>query len=141
MSIRSWFKHAFAVDPPGPVEPTEGEKVPVDWMTRQVVKRRLTTPALMTLEMCRPLNYVTAQLMHVMGPAAWALMPPETYGNYTNLASFLEKRGSFDHICRRIEELEAEAVKREKASKQHQGIEGERQKVAEGEDHEKQRPT
>jgi len=113
MSIRSWFRHAFAVDPPGEVKPTEAEQAPVDWLSRQIVKRHLTTPAIFTLEMSRPLNFITAQMMHVMGPAAWAILPPEMYGNYTNFASFLEKRGSIDHICRRIEQLEAEAVERE----------------------------
>jgi hypothetical protein len=115
MSIRSWFRHAFAVDPPGPVEPTPAEQGPVDWLSKQIVKRHLATPAIFTLEMSRPLNFITAQMMHVMGPAAWAILPPEMYGNYTSFASFLEKRGSIDHICRRIEQLEAEAVGREKA--------------------------
>ncbi len=113
MSIRSWFKHAFAVESSEPVVPTAQQQIPVDWLSKQVVKRHLTTPALMALEMGRPLNYVSAQMLHVMGPAAWALMPAETYASYTSFAAFLEKRGSIDTICRRIEELEAEAVARE----------------------------
>jgi hypothetical protein len=117
MSIRSWFKHAFAVESSEPVVPTAEQQVPVDWLSKQVVKRHLTTPALLTLEMCRPLNFVTAQMMHVMGPAVWAMTPPEMYANYNALIEFLEKRGSVDHICRRIEELEAQAVKREQSRK------------------------
>jgi hypothetical protein len=117
MSIKSWFKHAFAVESSDPVVPTEEQQVPVDWVSKQIVKRHLTTPALFTLEMSRPLNFVTAQMMHVMGPAVWAMTPPEMYANYNALAAFLEKRGSVDHICRRIEQLEAEAVERERGKR------------------------
>ena len=41
-----WLKGAFAVDPPGPAEPTERQLQVVDKVCREVARRRLTTPAL-----------------------------------------------------------------------------------------------
>ncbi|NQT40052.1 MAG: hypothetical protein HQ581_21345 [Planctomycetes bacterium] len=101
-----WFRHAFAVnsDPSG--EPTEGQRAVADRVCRAVVRRRMATPALMLLEMCRPLNYLSAQLMHFFGPVATVLLDRRAYGEF---AAFLERRSSVDYLCRRIEALEAEA--------------------------------
>ena len=41
----NWIRHAFALDPPGPAEPTEAERPIVDRLCREVVRRRLTVPA------------------------------------------------------------------------------------------------
>ena len=43
----NWLKHAFAVDPPGPAEPTDAQRVPVDKICREIVPRHMTTPALL----------------------------------------------------------------------------------------------
>ncbi len=106
--MKSRFKHAFAVDPPGPAVPNEAQERPVEWLCRQVAKRSLTTPGLIALEMSRPLNYVGAHVMHFFEPAISALAQQATLDDYRHLAQFLEQRGSIEYICRRIEELEAE---------------------------------
>ncbi len=59
----AWLKHAFAVDPPGPAQPNEAQARIVERVCREVVSRRLTTPAMMALEMGRP-----AQLSLGAGP-------------------------------------------------------------------------
>lgn len=100
------LKHAFAVDPPGPVEPTEEQKPAVEWFCRQIVKRGLATPGLIGLEMSRPLNYVTAQTLHFFGPGVWAILRQQRYEQYVAFSRFLEQRGSVEYLCRRIEELE-----------------------------------
>ena len=115
MSLRDKFKHAFAVDAPGAAEPTPQQEIPVDWLARQVARRHLTTPGLIALEMVRPLNWVFAQGMHLTEPAVWAVSPRALYDHYTNLAAFLEQRGSIEHLCRRIEQLEAEFTGRQRA--------------------------
>jgi hypothetical protein len=102
------LKHAFAVDPPGPVEPTEVQQVGVDWVCRQVAKRHLTTPGIFALEMSRPLNWVTAQAMHVMSPIVWALARQLTHEHYKEFAAFLEQRGAFDYLVERIQHFENE---------------------------------
>lgn len=111
---KGWLKRAFAVDPPGPAQPTEEQKPVVEWACREIARRRLTTPGLLFLEMSRPLNYVAAQTMHFFQPAFWALLRQQSYANYLHFSEFLEKRGAVDYIIQRIEEIEAEAVKREK---------------------------
>lgn len=105
-----WLKHAFAVEPPGPVEPTEAQAAIVDRLCREVVRRRMTTPALIALEMSRPLNFVTAQAIHFFDPLIKSISDANGHRDF---ATFLEKRGSIEYLVRRIEELEAEAVRQE----------------------------
>src|SRR5262245_54133974 len=97
-----WLKHAFAIEPDGPVEPNESQKAIVDRLCQQVVARGLTTPALVFLESVRPLNYVSSQTLHFFTPLLSAIADPKAC---QDLAEFLEHRGSVDYLCRRIEEL------------------------------------
>ena len=115
-SLRSKLKHAFAVDAPGAVEPTEQQRPAVEWICTQIAKRHLSTPGLIFFEMVRPLNYLGAQVMHFTRPGVWAIAPRRIYGGYIHFAEFLEQRGSLEYMCRRIEELEAEYTKEEKAA-------------------------
>ena len=116
-SLRSKLKHAFAVDVPGVVEPTDAQRPAVDWVCAQVAKRHLTLPSLIVLEMTRPLNWIGAQMMHMTSPGVWAIAPKHIYGGYNDFAKFLENRGSVEYMCRRIEELEAEYLEKEKTRK------------------------
>jgi hypothetical protein len=79
-----------------------------------VARRHLTTPGLVALELARPLNYLIAQGMHFAEPGVWALAPPRVRRGYQHFASFLERRGSLDYMCRRIEELEQQYQEIEK---------------------------
>ncbi|MCI0364140.1 MAG: hypothetical protein L0Y44_04355 [Phycisphaerales bacterium] len=108
------LKKAFAVDDAGPAEPTEAQQVVVDKVCREVVRRHMTTPALIFLEMSRPLNYVGAQMLHFFQPIASALM--DTAG-YEQFATFMERRGSLEYMCRRIEHFESECVARQESEK------------------------
>jgi hypothetical protein len=105
--LKRGFKNAFAVESGGPVEPTAGQREVVDRICREVIRRRMTTPALMFLEMSRPLNYVASQTMHFFHPLVSAVL--DTNG-YEQFAKFLEHRGSVDYLCRRIEQLEYEQL-------------------------------
>ncbi len=102
----NWLKHAFAIEPEGPAQPNEAERQLAEHLCQAVVRRGLTTPALLLLETFRPLNYLAAQSMHFLGPIAQAVFDAE---GYRRLAGFLERRGAVDYLCRRLEELEAEA--------------------------------
>jgi hypothetical protein len=115
-TFKEKVRHAFAVDPPGPAEPTPEQRVPVDWISRQVTKRHLTTPALIALEMCRPLNWLTAQCMHVAEPAVWAIAPTHMLDHYKSLTGFLEQRGSVQYLAQRIEQFEAEHERRKRGA-------------------------
>lgn len=105
INIRSWWRHAFAVDPPGPAEP-EADLVPViDRVCREVVRRRLTTPVLISLEMGRPLNYVGSQALHFLRPILAIVLDTRELERF---ASFLEKRGSVEYLAQRLEHHERE---------------------------------
>ncbi|MFQ6608213.1 MAG: hypothetical protein ACE5EE_06715 [Fidelibacterota bacterium] len=104
----SWLKHAFAVDPPGAAEPTAAQAKAVEKVCQEVVRRRLTTPALIMLETFRPLNYVGSQLLHFFHPIISAILSTDAYRNFTE---FLERRGSVDYLCYRIEQLDKERPK------------------------------
>ena len=108
----NWLKHAFAVDPPGEIQPNESQRGLVEKLCVEIVRRRLTTPAMFTLEMSRPLNYVSAQFLRFIQPFVTVIVDR---GEYENLTRFLEQRGSIDYVCRRIEALEAECIIKERA--------------------------
>jgi hypothetical protein len=110
----NWFKKAFAVDPPGPAKPTEIQEAVVDQVCREIVKRHLTTPALIFLETFRPLNFIGSQAMHFFQPIVSAVLRGDGYLHFTE---FLEQRGSVDYMCRRIEELEGGCSGRDKEQK------------------------
>jgi hypothetical protein len=99
----NWFRHAFALDPPGPAEPTEAERSIVDRLCQEVVRRQMTAPALAFLEMSRPLNFLAANAIHFFSPLLSVLV---TGDEHRRFAEFLERRGSIDYLCRRIEELD-----------------------------------
>ena len=105
-----WLKHAFAVDPPGPAEPNPEQRAAVDKVCSEIVRRHLTTPALIFLEASRPLNYLGSQTLHFFAPFISAFT---NSSGHEHFALFLEHRGSIEYICRRIEDLEDEALRRE----------------------------
>ncbi|MCH2137612.1 MAG: hypothetical protein MK074_00985 [Phycisphaerales bacterium] len=100
MSLREALKHAFHVDLPGAAEPDERTADIVDRVCRSIVKRGMSTPALMALEMSRPLNFVAAQAMHIVQPAAELVLDTESFKQF---ALFLEQRGSIEYLCDRLQ--------------------------------------
>ena len=107
-----WLKHAFAVDPPGAANPTALQRRLVEKLCVELVRRHLTMPARLMLEMCRPLNYVSAQLLHFFQPIVGIIAKTEEYEAF---AKFLEQRGSLDYISLRLEAVETACGAREKA--------------------------
>ncbi len=125
MRIREKMKHAFAVDPPGPAEPTAEQQRVVDWVCRQVAMRHLTTPALIALEMARPLNWIAAQGMHVFAPIIWAIAREQTHEDFNHFAAYIEQRGSIEYLCRRIEHLEHEYKQQDRVTAPRAAVHGE----------------
>ncbi|MHC4219776.1 MAG: hypothetical protein ACYSU7_15150 [Planctomycetota bacterium] len=113
-SLKQKLRHAFAVDPPGPATPTAEQKEVVDSFCRWFARRHLTTPGLILLEISRPLNWVVAQAGHFFSPGVWAVTPEQTHRGYQHFVSFLESRGSIEHLARRIEHFEQEYERMEK---------------------------
>lgn len=116
-----WFRNAFAVDDPAEFEPTQEQKELVDDVCHWMVRRGLTTAALMGIEMHRPANYLLANVMHFFRPSVSLCLPllhllpiirralPDMK-RYRAFAAMIENRGAADYITRRLEEIEAGAV-------------------------------
>lgn len=100
-----WLKHAFAIEPEGPVEPTEAQRPIVEALCRQIVARDLATPAQVFLESVKPLNYVSSQALVFFAPLLSAIADAAAC---RHVSEFLERRGAIDYLCRRIETLAAE---------------------------------
>jgi len=102
----NWFKHAFAVEQQGPAQPTERQQQVVGRVCNEIVRRHLSTPALIFLEMSRPLNFVGAQVLHFFSPFLTIFTDTNSHQEF---AAFLEQRGSIDYICTQIEQLESKS--------------------------------
>ena len=100
------LKHAFAVEDPDDFAPTERERLAAEKVCEEVVRRRMTMPASMLLEMSRPLNYLGAQALHFFTPFASVLVDGKSWEDF---ASFVERRGSVEYLIRTIEDCEAAA--------------------------------
>lgn len=98
----SWIKHAFALDEPN-AGPTPAQKQVVDKVCAEVVRRGLAAPALLFLEVFRPLNYLGSQLMHFFRPIVTVILDGDGYRHFSE---FLEHRQSVDYLRERIEELD-----------------------------------
>lgn len=106
---REWLRHAFAIEDAHTVEISESDRMLIERICTRVVERRLATPALVVLEMHRPFNYVSAQVLHVLEPVLSSLADPVAYRAFSR---FLEQRGSIDYLAERIRALDDEHVGR-----------------------------
>lgn len=102
----AWAK-AFHIEPPGPAKPTAPEAELVERVAQEIVKRRMAQPALLFLESSRPLSGVGAAAMHFLQPFVAVVIHPTTW---STLATFLERSGSVEYLCLRIEALESQRV-------------------------------
>ena len=103
----SWWKHAFAVEPEGPTVPTPQEQAVIDALCRRIVDRGLALPAILFLESSQPLGPMAAQSLLMLQP--WFEFAVDRH-QLEVLTKFLDHRGSFETLCRRIEELSGGAT-------------------------------
>ena len=115
MPPRDWFKHAFAIDSVDDITPNDVQRTVVDRLAHEVVRRHLTTPGLILLEMCAPLNFVSAQALHFFEPL---ISPIVDTGSYREFARFVEQRGSVSYIRDRIEAVERDYAAREETARE-----------------------
>lgn len=80
------------------------EQEMVDKIASKIVNRRLSVPAVLFMEVLKPLSFIGAQTMNFFGPIIESLMKKDN--KYYNFTEFLEKRENVERILQRIEELE-----------------------------------
>lgn len=108
---RKWGKFkdavasAFRVVPEDPFVPTEKQKEIVGKLAAWVVNRRLTLPAVMSLESITPLNYIGSQALVFFQPFVTAFLDGVGYKEFQQM---LEHRGSIEWMIRMIEEKQSE---------------------------------
>ena len=98
----NWLKHAFAVEPAGPVEPSAAQAATIDAVCREIARRGMTLPAQMVLDSSAPLSYLAGQSLRFFEPFLGAVLDPVGVREF---AGFLEKRGSIEFVARRLEEM------------------------------------
>lgn len=98
----SWWKHAFALEPAGPTVPTVEQQPIIDALCQRIVDRSLALPAILFLESCQPLGPVAAQSLLLVQPWFELVIDRNQLAIFTR---FLDRRGSFDYLCQRIEEV------------------------------------
>lgn len=83
---------------------TPDEKNIVGKIARKVVQWGLTVPAILTLEVHRPLSFVASQAMHMMTPFVSMFLEAR---EFQVLAKLLERREGIEEIIVAIEDAEA----------------------------------
>jgi hypothetical protein len=104
LKLSATLRHAFAVEPPGAAAPTEPQREVIERVCQELVRRQLTTPALIFIQMSKPLNYVASQAMLFFSPIVAIVTDAQGYDHF---ATFLEQRGSVEYLCLRLEAIEA----------------------------------
>ncbi len=110
MSVKNWFKNAFAIESPESISPTDEQREMIDKVCKEIVRREMTVPALTFLAMVQPLNMLGAQTLHFFQPFLEVFTDS---AGPRQFAQFLEHRGSVDFICKRLEELNEEKQNKE----------------------------
>jgi hypothetical protein len=71
----------------------------------QVVKRRLTAPAILFLEMCKPLNFLGSQALIALNPFVQSIFNTTEFQKF---ALVIEKDANVELLIRLIEDLDGE---------------------------------
>ena len=82
------------------------EQEMVDKIAEKIVNRRLSVPAVLFMEVLKPISFFGAQTLNFFGPFIESMMKPDN--RYYDFTEFLEKRENVERILKRIEELENE---------------------------------
>ena len=103
--FRESLRNAFAIEKAEVSEPDPKARDATERILAEIVRRRLTPAAVFLLESGRPLNRVSAASIHFFRPIASLVVDD---GALRAFASFLERPGSVEWMCRRLEERERE---------------------------------
>lgn len=83
-------------------------------LAERVLKYGLSVPAILFLEMGKPLSYVGSQTMVFFAPIATSLFPGDGYNRLTRL---FENRDNIERLMQEIERLEDDRQIKEKAAR------------------------
>ncbi len=87
---------------------TEEERELVDRIAQKIYERRMSVPAILFLEMSKPLCFVGSSLIAFLEPVLQSIIP---YRDVEKFRSFIEKRENVEYL---IEQIEKKDIKEEK---------------------------
>jgi hypothetical protein len=113
MSFKRWFDSRASARVE--VEPLkEREAAIMEKIASKVVEWKMTVPAILFLESVKPLNYIGAQTMVFFEPFVQALF---NFSEYDTFREMMERRENVERLLLKIEEVDAAALAREKATR------------------------
>jgi hypothetical protein len=74
-------------------------------VARQIVKRRLTVPVILFLEICKPLNFLGSQILITLNPFVQSIF---NTAEYQKFALIIEKDANVELLTQLIEKLDGE---------------------------------
>ncbi len=110
----SLFDRALQLPDPEKDPLPEEQLAVLDKLSRQVVKRGMTVPAILFLESVKPLNYIGSQTMVFFEPIIQTVF---NFKDYDTLRLALERRETIELLIQKIEADDAVERKHEKALK------------------------
>jgi hypothetical protein len=97
-------------EPDGDLSPEDRDRL-IEQLARKIVSRGLETPAILFLEMHKPVAFVAGQSLLVAGPFLAPLFGIEGVNKYSRL---LGDRENVELLIRRIEDISAEKSSRKR---------------------------
>ena len=80
---------------------TEEERRLLDELADGLTRRRLGSAALLMLESVKPLGFIGSQFLHFLRPLVSVIW--SSPARYDQVTRILERRGSIELLCRRLE--------------------------------------
>ncbi|MDE0044012.1 MAG: hypothetical protein OXT74_18355 [Candidatus Poribacteria bacterium] len=85
--------------------PEAEQQALLEKVATQIVKRRLTVPAIMALEVCKPLNFLGSQALIAFNPFVQSIF---NAADYQKFALIIEKDENVEFLIKLIEDLDKE---------------------------------
>jgi hypothetical protein len=104
--LREGLRHAFGIESRAAAIPTAEEREIIERILAAVARRGLVGPTVLFLESMRSLNFVSAQAIHYFTPIVGMVVDRDALHLF---ARFLERRGSVEWLCGRLEAIECDA--------------------------------
>lgn len=95
--VKNWLAHAFSVESEGAFDAEERELA--DRLGTFLVGRRMTSPALMALEMGRPVSFLGSQLLAFLSPFLSLIFSADETALFVRL---MQKRKAIDLLTESI---------------------------------------
>ncbi|MCZ6679748.1 MAG: hypothetical protein O7E52_21160 [Candidatus Poribacteria bacterium] len=77
-------------------------------VAQQIVKRRLTVPAILFLEICKPINFIGSQILIALNPFLQSIC---NTAEYQKFALIIERDENVELLIQLIEKLDGEEKK------------------------------